>query len=454
MRVFMQEQFESQRRLTPRARALTLEIAAEARAEWGFATDILARALRENRQLASGDRRLVAETVYGLIRWERRLESIVDQLLAGARVPKERREPVTPMVRQELKLLVYELRGGIPVDALKAEAHRIVGRDLDLATAADDDAGLAGLTGMNREAMRISYPTWLLERFTASLGEKDAVELALAMNSRAPMSVRTNTVKVSREELALRLTQEGVDAQPARLSPVGLWLKTRVNAFGLSAFRDGLFEVMDEGSQLVAEAVAPPPRSRVVDACAGAGGKTLALAAILANQGRILALDSNGKKLEELRRRGRRAGLSNITAREVRDSVLPAEAKLGAWDRVLVDAPCSGLGTLRRNPEARWRLTTKTVDAFSADQLALLVTYAPLVAVGGRLVYATCSVLREENDDVIENFLRERTDFVVMPLKEIWGKERALTVGDGTFLRLLPHVHDTDGFFTAVLRRK
>jgi len=450
----MQEQFESQRRLTPRARVLTLEIAAEARAEWGFATDILARALRENRQLASGDRRLVAETVYGLIRWERRLESIVDQLLAGARVPKERREPVAPMVRQELKLLVYELRGGIPVDALKAEAHRIVGRDLDLATAADDDAGLAGLTGMNREAMRISYPTWLLERFTASLGEKDAVELALAMNSRAPMSVRTNTVKVSREELALRLTQEGVDAQPARLSPVGLWLKTRVNAFGLSAFRDGLFEVMDEGSQLVAEAVAPPPRSRVVDACAGAGGKTLALAAILANQGRILALDSNGKKLEELRRRGRRAGLSNITAREVRDSVLPAEAKLGAWDRVLVDAPCSGLGTLRRNPEARWRLTTKTVDAFSADQLALLVTYAPLVAVGGRLVYATCSVLREENDDVIENFLRERTDFVVMPLKEIWGKERALTVGDGTFLRLLPHVHDTDGFFTAVLRRK
>jgi 16S rRNA (cytosine967-C5)-methyltransferase len=138
----------------------------------------------------------------------------------------------------------------------------------------------------------------------------------------------------------------------------------------------------------------------------------------------------------------------------VHGPVLPLEAKLGAWDRVLVDAPCSGLGTLRRNPEARWRLTPKTVDAFPADQLALLVTYAPLVAIGGRLVYATCSVLRDENDGVVESFLRERPDFVVMPLKEIWGKERALTVGDGTFLRLLPHVHDTDGFFTAVLRRK
>jgi 16S rRNA (cytosine967-C5)-methyltransferase len=227
-----------------------------------------------------------------------------------------------------------------------------------------------------------------------------------------------------------------------------------VNAFGLTAFREGLFEVMDEGSQLVAEAVAPPPRSRVVDACAGAGGKTLALAAMLANQGRILALDTSGKKLEELRRRARRAGISNLAAREVGSPVLPAEAKLGAWDRVLVDVPCSGLGTLRRNPEARWRLSPKAVDDYPADQLALLIAYAPLVASGGRLIYATCSVLREENDAVVERFLGERPDFVVMPLKEIWGKARAAEVGDETFLRLLPHVHDTDGFFAAVLRRK
>jgi 16S rRNA (cytosine967-C5)-methyltransferase len=447
----MQEPSSAQRRLSFGARALTLQIAAEARAEWGFATDILARTLRENRQLSSGDRRLVAETVYGLLRWERRLEAIVSQMLAASR---GRREPITAMARQGLKLLVYEVRNGIPPEALKAEAYSLAGREMDLETAAADEAGLAGLAGTDREAMRLSYPTWLLERFIASVGDKDALALASAMNTRAPMSVRTNTVKVSRDELILRLAQEGVTAQPTHLSPVGLVFETRVNAFGLSAFQEGLFEVMDEGSQLVAEAVAPPPRSRVVDACAGAGGKTLALAAILGNQGRILALDSNGKKLEELRRRGRRAGLSNITAREVRGPVLPDEAKVGSWDRVLVDAPCSGLGTLRRNPEARWRLTPKAVDAFPADQLALLIAYAPLVAEGGRLVYATCSVLREENDGVIERFLQERPDFLVMPLKEIWGKERAMGVGDGTFLRLLPHVHDTDGFFTAVLRRK
>ena len=444
----MQEQSESARRLSPRGRALTLEIAAEARAEWGFATDILARAFRERRDLPSSDRRMVAETVYGLIRWERRLDAIVDELLAS----KTRREPVSAMARQELKLMVHEARHGIPADLLRADAKRLVGRELDFTAAVADEAGLGHSEGVEREALRTSYPTWLYQRFVASAGDA-APAMAMEMNTRAPMCIRTNTLKISRQELIGRLAEEAVTATPTRLSSVGLVLETRVNAFGLSAFRDGLFEVMDEGSQLVAEAVAPPPRSRVVDACAGAGGKTLALAAMLGNQGRLLALDTSGRKLEELRRRARRAAISNLAAREVQGYELPAEAKLGIWDRVLVDAPCSGLGTLRRNPEARWRLSPKAVDKYPADQLALLVAYAPLVAEGGRLIYATCSVLREENDGVIERFLRERSDFVLMPLKEIWGKARASEVGDGNVLRLLPHVHDTDGFFAAVLRR-
>jgi 16S rRNA (cytosine967-C5)-methyltransferase len=450
MRVAMIEPSVSQRRLSPRARALVLEVAAEARSEWGFATDILARTFREQRQLSSGDRRMVSETVYGLLRWERRLEAIVAAMLAS---PRARRDPVSALARQELKLLVFELRSGVPAEALQVEARRLTGREIDLREAASDDAGLTGREGIDREAMRVSYPTWLMERFVATFGESEATTLASAMNTRAPLCVRANTVKVTRDDLVARLAQEGVTAHPARLSAVGVQFETRVNAFGLPSFQEGLFEVMDEGSQLVAEAVAPPPRGRVVDACAGAGGKTLALSAMLANQGRLLALDSNGKKLEELRRRARRAALSNLSAREVRGAILPEEAKAGAWDRVLVDAPCSGLGTLRRNPEARWRLTSKTMHAYPPDQLALLVTYAPLVAVGGRLIYATCSVLREENDDVVERFLRERPGFVVMTLKEILGKARATELGDGTFLRLLPHVHDTDGFFAAVLRR-
>jgi 16S rRNA (cytosine967-C5)-methyltransferase len=427
---------------------LTLELAAEARAEWGYATDLISTAFRKHRELGSGDRRLVSETVYGLIRWDRRLDAIADELLARRR---ERREPLSLVARGELKLLIHELRQGATV--APEELRRLLHVEPDLTSLTGEEAGLGSRSGLEREAVRRSYPTWLLERFVADVGEAEGLALADAMNRRAPLAIRVNTLKVSRDALAARLANEGIVTRPTPLSPFGLLLETRVNVFGLGAFGEGLFEVMDEGSQLVAEAVAPPPQGRVADACAGAGGKTLALAALLGGQGRILALDPNGKKLEELRRRARRAGLSNVAARELRGPALPDEARLGAWDRVLVDAPCSGLGTLRRNPEARWRLQPAAVDGFPATQLSLLVTYAPLVNAGGRLVYATCTVLRSENEEVVERFLAERPDFAPVPLKEIWGKERAGPLGDGTFLRLEPHRHDTDGFFAAVLRR-
>jgi 16S rRNA (cytosine967-C5)-methyltransferase len=439
-------------RLGGGARQLALQLYGEARAEWAYTTDIIARAFRTNRQLSSGDRRRIAETVYGLIRWDRRLEAIATDLLSKNR---RARETISQVGLDELRLVLHELREGVPLDAVKGDVKRLfsAGTDIDLGGAIAEDAGLAGRSGLDREATRLSYSTWMLERFVNDLGEAEALALADAMNRRAPMAIRTNTARISRETLVDRLREEAVTARPTPLSPTGLVLETRVNAFGLAAFRDGLFEVMDEGSQLVAEAVAPPPRGRVVDACAGAGGKTLALAALMEGQGRILALDNKGKKLEELRRRARRAGLSNVVAREVSGPDLPPEARPASWDRVLVDAPCSGVGTLRRNPEARWRLEPKIVDSFHTRQLALMVTYAPLVAVGGRLVYATCTVLRDENEEVIERFIAERPDFVVVPLKEIWGKPRALELGDGTFLRLFPHRHDTDGFFAATLRR-
>jgi 16S rRNA (cytosine967-C5)-methyltransferase len=433
------------------ARALALEIAAEARSGWGFASEIIARSFRAHRELASGDRRLIAETVYGLIRADRRLDAIVEELVGA-------KSDLGPAARDELKLLVYEAREGVPAEALQADAARLT-RDridrIDIARAADDEAGLGRRSGLEREAVRLSYPTWLVELLVNDLGRAAGLEAAEAMNRRAPLAVRANTVRASREDLVARLAEENVVAHPTALAPAGLVLETRVNAFGLSAFRDGLFEVMDEGSQLVAELVAPPPGGRVVDACAGAGGKTLAIAASMAGKGRLLALDVDGKKLEELRRRARRAGLSNVAARPVAEGglALPAEARLGAWDRVLVDAPCSGVGTLRRNPETRWRLTPQTVKAFPPRQLALLVTYAPLVAVGGRLVYATCTLAEDENDRVVERFLAERDDFVRVPVKEIWGRERAAAVGDGLSLRLTPQAHDTDGFFAAVLRR-
>lgn len=466
-------------RLSGSARALALEIAAESRAEWGYASDIIARAFRAHRELGSSERRKVAETVYGLVRFDRLLNAIVDQLLAsasdisrggagaagagglggGAMARTISRGPIdfSPVIRDELKLIVFELREGLPAEAVKADVRRLARADLDLSLAQAPDAGLGKATGAEREAIRLSVPTWLYERLAAERGPDAAAALLDAMNQRAPLAIRVNSALTTRDDLVAALAEEGVTARPGRWSPSALILETRVNAFGLSAFRRGLFEVMDEGSQLVAELVAPPPGGRLLDACAGAGGKTLALAAALSGKGRVLAIDIDGKKLEELRRRARRAGLNNVTARPIdRDgAVLPAEARPSAWDRVLVDAPCSGLGTLRRNPEARWRISAATVAQFPPRQVGLLVTYAPLVAVGGRLIYATCTVVGEENEGVVEGFLRERDDFVRVPLKEIWGRARAeeLAQTDDGFLRLSPSLHDTDGFFAAVLRR-
>jgi 16S rRNA (cytosine967-C5)-methyltransferase len=426
-------------RLQGHARAIALEIAAEARAEWGFASEIIARSFRAHRELASGDRRRISETVYGLIRMDRRLDAILEEVVGA-----ELRE-LSPSARDELKLLAYEVRDGLPPEAAVADARRAVGREVEVARFLGEDAGLGKRSGIEREALRLSYPSWMIETLTNDLGLEGGLALAAHMN----------TARISREALIARLGEEHVVAKPTPLAPAGLVLETRVNAFGLSAFQEGLFEVMDEGSQLVAEVVAPPPGGRVVDACAGAGGKTLAVGALMEGKGRLLALDTDGKKLEELRRRSRRAGLTNVTARPVEHegTKLPSEARPGGWDRVLVDAPCSGTGTLRRNPEARWRLTADAVRSFPARQLALLVTYAPLVAVGGRLIYATCSIVEAENEGVVAKFCAERDDFVRVPLKEIWGKERAAAAGDGLTLRLYPHTHDTDGFFAAVLRR-
>jgi 16S rRNA (cytosine967-C5)-methyltransferase len=439
--------------LTGQARVLALQIAAEIRSDWTFATDVMARAFRTHRGLPSRDRRAIAEAVYGLLRFDRLLDAIVDEALARNRGP---RRGLSPEARDEVKLTVLELRQGLmPADEnTRATLDRIFGFVVPVETLVAEDAGLARSSGLDREALKLSFPTWIFERFVEDMGPAGATALCASMNLRAPLTVMANTRMIDRHALAARLSTEGVESHPTPLASAGLVFDTRINAFGLPAFQEGLFEVMDEGSQLVAEVVAPPPSARVLDACAGAGGKTLALGALLGGKGTLLALDVSGKKLEELRRRARRAGLSNVRALAVEDGApLPSEVATARWDRVLVDAPCSGLGTLRRNPEARWRLSAKDLAVLPARQLVLLVTYAPCVAVGGRLIYATCTILSSENDRVVERFLAERPEFQRVPLKEILGRERAERLGDGLCLRLHPHTHETDGFFATVLRR-
>ena len=309
-----------------------------------------------------------------------------------------------------------------------------------------------------------SMPDWLVDVVRGELGEA-ATPAALARMNEPPQRVaRVNTLKTTREACAAALAEEGMETRPTAQAASGLLLDGRRSLFRTQAFARGELEAQDEASQLVAELVAPPPRSFVVDACAGAGGKTLALAALLGGKGKLLALDTSRSKLEELRRRARRAGASDVEAREV-DLLEPAGALAeieGRASRVLVDAPCTGLGAIRRNPEARWRLRKDDLSRLVATQAALCKSAARLVAPKGRLVFATCSFLPSEGEVAIEFFLSEHPDFTLVTARDVLGRARTERVAspDGKYLRTwrfdaAPDGGEVgmDGFFAAVVRR-
>lgn len=424
------------------AQDLLLDLWSRTRIDWGFASDRIAETFRRARWLGAQDRREVAETLYGMIRQARRtdmaLESSETSLMSAASIDGSRRELA--------RLMAYRLLAG-EID--EADARREL-PEVTWDDVLSVDERIANVRDpVRRFALARSLPDWLARRFLDEQGaEADA--LCEALNRRAPLTVRANALKVTREELAAKLAAQGIETRPTKLARHGLHLETRTNLFGLADFKEGLLEAQDEASQVVAELLDPTPRSIVVDLCAGAGGKTLALGALMKNRGRILALDPSPKKLEELRRRARRAGLSNHRAAQIIGGEWPAEATalLGRADRVLVDAPCSGLGALRRKPEARWRVTEEHAARLPSVQEEILDRAATLVAPGGRLVYATCTLLRAENQEVVTRFLAAHADFELVPVPV------ELAAPGEPYLTLTPHRHDTDGFFAALLVRR
>ena len=415
------------------------------RIEWRFASAELSNSFRTHRELGANDRRAVAETLYGMIRQHRR----VDFALEGA----------GPLgagdTRDSLRRLAYlVVCGGLESDTANQLAPGI---DWERVAAVDQRIA-AERSEVRRLALSASLPDWLAESLIAIEG---GPTLAAALNQRAPMTARVNTLKCDRDSLAASLASDGFATEPGRFTPTALHFTTRTNLFALPQFRAGLFEAQDEGSQLIAELVAPPPKGRVVDFCAGAGGKTLALAAAMSNKGRVVAADVASKKLVELRKRARRAGVDNAQVVEIEsDRLAPLPKSLAALEgrahRVLVDAPCSGLGALRRNPEAKWRLMPSDLERFPKLQLEICERALSLVASGGRLVYATCTLLAAENIGVVDTLLQRHPGLEVMSPIEIWGRERAAEVCDASerFLEVRPDRHGTDGFFAAVLRRR
>jgi 16S rRNA (cytosine967-C5)-methyltransferase len=276
-----------------------------------------------------------------------------------------------------------------------------------------------------------------------------------ALDRPAPLDLRVNLLAGGRDAAVAALARDGIQARPTQWSPLGLRLDKRVALQTVAAWKNGLVEVQDEGSQLVALLLGATAGMRVVDFCAGAGGKTLAIAAGMANKGQIVACDTSAKRLEGAVLRLRRAGVHNVERRVLeseRDKWVKRHA--GGFDRVLADAPCTGTGTWRRNPDGRWRLTETDIAELVDLQARILDSCARLVKPGGRLVYATCSILPDENERQVERFLAANAEFAVVPVAAAWPAEVPNPVGDAPFLRLTPAQHGTDGFFAALLERR
>lgn len=300
-------------------------------------------------------------------------------------------------------------------------------------------------------------PAWLARPLQDELGAGfDA--LAKTLTQAAPLDVRVNLLKAKRPALLRQLQEAGLDAVETPYSPWGLRLAGKPSLHALPAFKEGLLEVQDEGSQLLALLAEPRRTDTVVDFCAGAGGKTLALGAMMRNQGRLYAFDTSAHRLVALKPRLLRSGLADVqTMALAHESDARLQRLAGKVDRVLVDAPCSGLGTLRRSPDQKWRLSPKAVAAAVEVQQRILNEAARLVKPGGRLVYATCSLLQEENEAVAERFSACHPQFVALDAADVLkhaGVTQATTLCRSGYLRLWPHLHETDGFFAAVWQRK
>ena len=302
-------------------------------------------------------------------------------------------------------------------------------------------------------AVRCDLPDWLYNRLETQFGADATLALARALNQPAPLDLRVNTLKANRDAVLAQLAEDGISAMPGPLSPIAVRLRDKPALAKHPLFVEGAVEVQDEGSQLLGFLLEPKRGEMVVDFCAGAGGKTLLLGALMRNTGRLYAYDVSDKRLANLKPRLARSGLSNVhPARIEHERDTKIKRLSGKADRVLVDAPCSGLGTLRRNPDLKWRQDESSVAELTVKQAAILDAASTMVRPGGRLVYATCSVLTAENDDIVAAFLARHPDFTLVPAATILARQGIAF--DGDVLRLLPNLHNTDGFFAAALERK
>lgn len=410
------------------------------------ADQAVAAFLRARRYIGGGDRRAILERVYGALRRRASLEWWLDRI--GADVTGRHIAIAALALIENLD----ESRIGPLFDGRKFSPDPLTNSERRLIDALEGQA-------LDHPDMptpvRLEIPAWAEAPLRERFGDVFETEIA-ALNRPAPLDLRANTLAATREEAQEALAQEHVVAVPTNLSPLGLRVEGRPNLAATSAFKNGVVEVQDEGSQLIAALTDAQPGMRVVDFCAGAGGKTLALAAAMQNRGSIVACDIVKGRIDRASVRLRRAGVHNVQRRVlggVRDPWIKRHA--AGFDRVLVDAPCTGSGTWRRNPDQRWRMGPDSLESLNREQSAILDSAARLVKPGGRLVYATCSFFRDENEAQIEAFVARHPDFALLPIDRVWA---AILPGSppaaGPMLMLTPARDGTDGFFLAILERR
>ncbi|HEY9205552.1 MAG TPA: 16S rRNA (cytosine(967)-C(5))-methyltransferase RsmB [Candidatus Methanoperedens sp.] len=410
--------------------------------------------LFKNKEFTESEKAAIVEVVYGMLRNRNWIDYTIEKT-SGVRIPG-----INPKTVNIFRICAYQAlyssasSAGILNNAVALSSHHenfsgFVERTVETMLRNKDSIVFPDKKECLHEYISVlhSHPVWIVEKWLREFGHsEEVIALCRANNIAPPLTIRINPLKTDAEALGKSLNAEGFVSLRTPFSPYGLILEKKAGIFRTRAFAGGKFEVMDEGSQLITLLTCAGAGECIVDACAGNGGKTLFLSGLMKNRGKIIACDPVKSKLENLIRRAKRAGASNIEAIDTDN--------LGKYleraDCVLIDAPCSGMGVFRRNPDAKWRLDQRDITELAEKQRKILEDYSRLVKSGGRLVYATCTVSKEENEDVVKAFLNENREFEIMPPDlSIPG---SLT-GEG-FFRLLPHIHNTDGFFGAVMRKR
>tara|TARA_R110001583_G_scaffold84281_5_gene221885 strand:- start:44067 stop:45233 length:1167 start_codon:yes stop_codon:yes gene_type:complete len=377
-----------------------------------YADKVVEKALKKDKRWGARDRKFVAETIYEMVRWKRLYNEIAGTKEHYTNENVWKNFAVFAILRG-YKLPDWNQLQGVPERRIKGKFDEL----------------------QKQRVFKESIPDWLDELAVKELGEKHWTKEIEALNKQAEVILRTNTLNTNKLSLRKKLEDEGINTEFIPGHPDALRLVERANVFVTQCFKDGLFEVQDASSQLVAEYLDVKPGMKVIDTCAGAGGKTLHLAALMENKGQLIATDIYESKLRKLKIRARRAGVHNVTTKPIDSSKVMKKMK-GTADRVLIDAPCSGIGVLRRNPDSKWKLQPEFIDNIKKTQAEILESYSALVKTGGKLVYATCSILPSENENQVQLFLKNHPEFKFV-------KEKKVSV----------HKSGFDGFYMALLEK-